>query len=158
MSIAEDKLVDIHNLHIEDQKQPALVEKWGRRFADAKKKKRELERKVEVTFSNLVNVIRQDPEEFGLDKKPTETSIKNIVLVDKEYSKVYDEYLGAKYEQDIMEVGRDTISDRRATIDGEIKLYLSGYYSQTTRSGEEFQQDELKRNKDKQKRLRRRDK
>jgi|GEM_PF-2857823 len=147
-TIAEDKQVDIYQLHLEDQIQPSLVEKWGRKHAESKRRRRELERKVELTFADLINEIRQDPEGYGLDKKPTETSIKNVVLAHKTYCEVFDEYLKSKYEADIFDVAAKTIADKRLTIDGEIKLYLSGYYSQTTRSGEELGQDKFNRDKD----------
>jgi hypothetical protein len=157
-TIAEDKQIDIYNLHIEDQKQPSLVEKWCSRHAEAKKKKRELERQVEIVFAQKALQIRLDPEEFNLDKKPTETAIKLLVHIDEDYCKIFDDYLQAKYEVDVMDTAVKTIYDKRLSIDGEIKLYLNNYYSRGSSTDSDFADDGIVKGKEKQKKLMRRSK
>ena len=131
-SLKEDEKVDIYNLHIEDQLQPSLVDKWGTKLADAKRQKRHLSRKLELKYSELELRIRSDPNEYGWEeagKKPTEAFIKSAVVSHEEYDALYNEYLSAEYDVDVFGVAVKTIDDKRASIADEVKLHLSGYYS-----------------------------
>jgi len=146
MSITEDKKVDIHNLHREDQGMPTLVEKWWSKFQEGKDKVRRKEREMDLLFSDLSNKVRKDPDEYDLKSNPTETAIKSIVNSNEEYCKLYDELLDAKKDRDDAETGTRVIADKRSTIEGEIKLFLSGYYARVTKE-EELKEDKVEKGK-----------
>ena len=135
MSIAEDKKVDIHNLHLEDQKQPSLVEKWGTRWAEARDKERRGKRNLEIVYAEIEKEVRSNPEDYNIEKI-TENAVRSAVVISKKYNDIYNEHLDSCKEVDLMGVARDTIADKRASIDGEIKLFLNSYYARNTQDSD----------------------
>jgi len=152
-SLKDDEKVDIYNLHIENQLHPALVEKWGTRLVNVKDAKRRLSRQLDLKYSEVELEIRSDPKSFGWedDKKPTEAFIKSAVIAHEEYNKVYNDLLKADHDLDVFTIATNVISDKRASIEGEVKLFLNGYYADP-KVPKEFKQEERKEQSDNQKR------
>lgn len=160
-TIAEDKKIDIYNLHKENQINPSLIEKYGKLWAVARRKKKAADNNVKVVYAKVEKQVRIDPEKFGIElvldskgnsKAPTEPTIKTAVLLSKEYTKAYEEYLDACEQEDLMDVGRDTINDRRSALGEERALFLSGYYSDPA-IPKEFNDKQIDKDKSKRKRL-----
>ena len=160
-SISEDKKIDIYNLHRENQINPSLVEKYGRMWAAARRRKKAADNNVKVVYAKIEKEVRTSPEECGIElmsdskgnlKAPTEPAIKTAVLLSKDYQEAYEEYLLSCEQEDLMDVGKDTIDDRRAALGEETKLFLSGYYADPV-IPKEFGEKQLGKDKDKRKRL-----
>ena len=151
-SISEDKKIDIYNLHRENQINPSLVEKYGRMWAAARRRKKAADNNVKVVYAKLEKEVRTSPEDHGIEGKPTEAAIKTAVLLSKDYQEAYEEYLLSCEQEDLMDVGKDTIDDRRAALGEETKLFLSGYYADPV-IPKEFGEKQLGKDKDKRKRL-----
>ena len=153
-NLKEDEQLDIYNLHVENQLHSALVDKWGTRLIKAKDEKRRLNRQLDLKYSEIELKIRQDPESYGWNesgKKPTEAFIKSAVTSHKAYDKLYDEYLGAEHNVDVFIIATNTINDKRESIEGEIKLFLAGYYSDL-KIPKEYKQEEREEQSNNQKR------
>jgi len=153
-SLKDDEKVDIYNLHVENQLHPALVEKWGTRLVNAKDAKRRLSRQLDLKYSEVELQIRQDPEGHGWNesgKKPTEAFIKSTVIAHDGYNKIYNDLLKAEHDLDVFTIATNVINDKRASIEGEIKLFLSGYYADP-KVPKEFKEEERKEQSNDQKR------
>ena len=151
-SISEDKKIDIYNLHRENQINPSLVEKYGRMWAAARRRKKAADNNVKVVYARIEKEVRTSPEDHGIEGKPTEAAIKTAVLLSKDYQRAYGEYLLSCEQEDLMDVGKDTINDRRAALGEETKLFLSGYYADPV-IPKEFGEKQLGKDKDIRKRL-----
>ncbi len=160
-SISEDKKLDIYNLHKENQINPSLVEKYGRLWAIARRQKKAADKNMKVVYAEMEKKVRIDPESYGIElatdskgnfKTPTEPTIKTAVTLSKEYNEAYEKYLDACQEEDLMDIGKDTINDRRSALAEERALFLSGYYADPA-IPKEFGDKQLDRDKGKRKRL-----
>lgn len=153
-SLKEDERVDIYNLHVENQLHSALVDKWGTKLIKAKDDKRRLNRQLELKYSEIEMRVRSDPDEYGWEeagKKPTEAFIKSAVTAHDDYDKLYKEYLQIEHDVDVFTIAVSVINDKRASIEGEIKLFLAGYYSDP-KIPKEYKQEERKEQSNDQKR------
>lgn len=151
-TIAEDKKIDIYNLHKENQINPSLIEKYGKRWAKARRNKKAADKNMKVVYAKVEKKVRSDPKEYGIEGKVTEAAIKTAVSLSKEYEEAYGKYLDACEQEDLMDVGRDTVGDRRAALGEETKLFLAGYYSDPI-IPKEFGEKQIDNDKGKRKRL-----
>jgi len=151
-TIAEDKKIDIYNLHRENQINPSLIEKYGKKWAKARRKKKAADKNMKVVYAQKEKEVRSNPEEYDIEGKVTEAAIKTAVSLSTEYEKAYKEYLDACEQEDLMDVGRDTVGDRRAALGEETKLFLAGYYSDPI-IPKEFGEKQIDKDKGKRKRL-----
>ena len=146
-----DKKLDIYNLHLEWQKQSELYGKWSKRSATATKIKfqkeerlkalrTEVKRDVEMVRAEIDFDIRKNWEGYGFDKKPTETAIAGAIIMavryeeanekaDEQIKKAVDELADAIEDEEYLKGAVLAMSHKKASIEGEVQLWLGGYFS-----------------------------
>ena len=114
-----DKKIDRHNLERENELQPSLTEKWGRRLVDARCECDDLEKKLERLKSSkekekalaesefnavegdLLIKVKNNPSKYveegeKVPKVTSDSSAKGIVCKQESYKKALKKYLEAK--------------------------------------------------------------
>jgi len=150
-SYEEDVKIDLFNLHYEWEKQSGLYMKWARKYASAVKERILVEEKLKLIRTENKRLleemraeidaeIRLDPGKYGFDKKPTETAIAGLVISHYKYKKVdaegveevmkaVEEYAQAVEREEILKGATVAMSHRKVSLENEVQLFLSGYYS-----------------------------
>lgn len=153
MGYKEDIELDIYDLHNEYAKQPSRYMKWAEKYADAveaamlakqnlDKVKTETKQAIEECRATLDGDIRSNPGRYSLDsdKKPSENAIANAIVLCKSYKEnlamaaaALEEatlaYIAAVKDQELIGGAKEALYQRKDAIEGEIKLWLGGYYS-----------------------------
>jgi len=154
----KDRQLDIHNLHTEYQDQANRYGKWAGRKATASKEKFLLEERLKAlrtemkrkeaearaTLDLQVRKFWDDPKheagEFFDCKKPTESAISNWIIQHPDFKQAQDE-IADKLNEVVLELAEAienveylegavfAMSQRKNSIEGEINLWVNGYYS-----------------------------
>jgi len=153
-----DREFDMYNLHREYNIQPRLYGKWSTRKAEASKIKFVTEEALKVIRTEAKRNIEEKRAEIDLEIrrnwdnkthpigkffrgiKPTESAISNYIILDEGFKKVQDDE--AKKIKDQVDALADAIENyeyldgavfamtqRKNSIEGEINLWINGYYS-----------------------------
>ncbi len=147
----DDRIIDIHNLHLECQKQAQLCGKWGDKFAKAKGErflaeenlkivKAEVKRTIDEKRAYWDSYIRGAWDGEGFEKKPTEAAITGWI---NQYDSFKDEVIeqekliteavkktaeAIEYEAK-MESGKVSMNHKKSGIEGLIQLWLNEYFA-----------------------------
>lgn len=124
----KDCKIDLHNLHEDWQSQPEVYDKYGRKWAIAKRDKARLEEKKKTRRAKVARNVRLNPESYGLDKV-TESAIDEIVRTDPEYILIVEKLIEAQKDEDLFDVAKRAMEHRREALGGEGRLYASSYFS-----------------------------
>jgi len=154
----KDRQLDIHNLHTEYQGQADRYGKWSGRKATASKEKYLLEERLKALRTEMKRKEAEVRAKLDLDvrknwdnpkhevgeffdcKKPTESAIANWIIQHPDYKQAQDEIadelntvvleLAEAIENvEYLEGAVFAMSQRKNSIEGEINLWVNGYYA-----------------------------
>lgn len=132
----DDDLVDMDVLSInmdkldwEWRRQSRLYFTYAEKLANARKDHEVAKNTLQVTFAEWDRKIRRDPESHGLEK-PTETSIKSVILVSKDHQKAEKELIEAKHRVDIIQAFVDALDHKKKALENMVHLHGQNYFSE----------------------------
>jgi len=115
--------------------QPMSFAKWGEEWANAVAAKDRAKQKLDVTKAEIDRDIRKDYKKFGFDSKPTEGAITAAITLSSKYQAVYEEYIEAVHDVNIMVVAKTAFEHRKKQLDNLTGLFLAGYFTRPKLQG-----------------------
>ncbi|MHA1574909.1 MAG: hypothetical protein ACTSXL_02045 [Alphaproteobacteria bacterium] len=85
---------------------------------------------TEYIYAQLDTKIRQDWKSFGFESKPTETAIKNKILMQDEYKKIIYKTLKASKDANLMAGVKTSFEHRKHALSNIVSLRISGFHSE----------------------------
>ncbi len=128
MGYKEDLKIDKYALDEEWLKQPTLFINWAEEFVEAQADRDRKKEQLDLIKAELDNVIRSEPEKFGL-AKVTEGAIQNIILTEGSYRDAQDKYLTAIKQAKILDVAKEAFDHKKKALENLTQLFLAGYFA-----------------------------
>ena len=128
LNYEEDVRIDPDSLDVEWIKQPELMLRYTRHSAEMKKELDGTKEKLDVGRARIELAIRNDPHRFGLEKT-TEGSISSMILQQKEYQALTNDFSSAKYEYEMSVAAVRAIDQRKSALENLVRLLMSSYFA-----------------------------
>ena len=120
--------IDADALDIECADQAATFMKYAKNAAHARKDLDEIKQMLDIKKADLDQTIRKDPDKFGIEKI-TEGAILSAILTDKDYQRVTQGYLNAKYETDMAQSAVSAFNQKKDMLEVLVKLHGQSYFA-----------------------------
>lgn len=134
----EDVKIDLDQLHMEWNNQTHLYQRYSEEYADVVKDKKKMEERLDIVEAELDRDIRKNPTSFGVVevtdskgniKPPTETTIRNAILLQKSHQMARNNLIEADYKVNVMKGVVKSFEHRKDGLIEEARLWLNNYYS-----------------------------
>lgn len=109
--------------------QPLLYMQYSEQWADACKERDHLKEQLDVTKSEIITDVKNNPEKYDLEKSPTVQVIDAIVLKQKEYKAASEKFNDAVHNARVLDTARTAFEHRKYALQSLTQLWLSNYYS-----------------------------
>lgn len=119
---------DKHGLDEEFLSFPMQFREIGQQSVMAFNERDRMKQRLDVKRAELDSLIRRKPESYGIDKI-SENAISNVIICNKQYQALYDEFLKCKEEADVLEVLKDAMRMKLTAMTYSVKLYESSYFA-----------------------------
>ena len=143
LNFHKDVKIDPLNLIEEWENQATLYHDYDEKQSDAIKERDLLvsyiarkEREIKLLRCDLSLKVRKDPDNYGLKDKPSENSIREVVLTQKEVKKAYNELFDMQeqlaelnYSVNVLSSGAWGMVHRKDALHRITDLYLKNYYA-----------------------------
>jgi len=129
MDYMKDLEIDFSDLENCWKKQPTLYMEYAEEHADASRDKDKAKERLEVVKAKLDNHIRENPIEYGCDKKLTEAAIKSLVANNEEVIEATSKLTDANYDMNILAAAKTAFEHRKKALEGLTQLFASGYFA-----------------------------
>lgn len=138
----EDFPINPEELEIECIRQPSLYFQYARAAADGERLAKDAEEKVKQVRSELIKEAWEDPEGCLGMKKATKDTVEAYYRTHEDYIEAKGELIQAEYERDVLNGAKWSVSGRKDSIAGLIKLAVMGWYASpdSPRSLEDLQE------------------
>lgn len=124
-----DVAIDRDNLEDELFRQSNLMWRYGKRVADLRVEMDRLKLAIDVKYASIANNIRAKPEKYGVEKVSND-AVHSAVIASQGYQEVYNEWLDARHEYDVVNAALTAIEGKRKSMDNLTRLLEMDYYSQ----------------------------
>lgn len=128
LNYEEDIRIDHTALDVEWLRQPELMRRYTKHQAETERAKSEAKEHLQVGKAQIELEIRANPKKFGLEKS-TEAAIQSAVLLHPDYQKLSQEFLSAKYEDDIARGAIAAMEQRKAALENLVRLLNASYFA-----------------------------
>jgi hypothetical protein len=124
----KESFIDIDNLALDKEwmEQAGIYLRWARKLAKAKLTHAEAKAQLEVDEALLSKVIRDKPENFGI-QKVTEPVIESTIKLQQSYQKSLRNLNEAKYSVDKIQAVVDALEHRKKALENAVTLHIQGY-------------------------------
>lgn len=109
--------------------QPELYKKWAKFYGQSLAARKQVDKEVERARSELSLKIKASPEIYGLDKKSTETSVKDVINGNEKVREKEDHANKVYALSHVLEGIMKSFEQRKELLKGEGELWKGGYYS-----------------------------
>lgn len=127
--------INEYELEREWVRQPELAKEWNEKLADAQLLLDEAEDNFEIAKAEIAKEIRDDPEEFGIEKT-TEGAIKEAIPLQSRYEKASKRVREAKHAVGVLKAAVIAVEHKKRALEKLVDLWLAGYHSQPRVKGE----------------------
>lgn len=134
MGLQEDIKIDMFKLHLEWERQAELYAKWASLHVEAINKRDVLKVKCDIKHSALGTDIRDNYTRYGLDKKPTESSVEALINMNPDYQKLMFDLVEANKQVNMLQAGRTALEHKKRALEGLERLRLADYFGTTVAS------------------------
>ena len=124
----KDLRVGTHTLDTDWIEQAGLYAKYAEMAAEAVFEKDKAKQRLDIVKAEVDADVRQYPENYGFNKKPTETAISNAVTLAEPFQKAYSNYIAAKREADLLSTAKTAFEHRKKALEGLTHLFNSNYF------------------------------
>jgi len=130
MAFQDEISIDIDQLEVELLTLPELYSKYALKAAEEKARVDRLKNRLDLKYAELFVDIKQNPEQYGLDKA-TEATIQATIQKQPDYRRLQKQYLSAKENLETYKVAMQAIEQKKHAIENLIKLMSMEYFSPT---------------------------
>ena len=120
--------VDENNLLDEWKGQAAMMLEYSIQLADARQEEDETKAALAVVVAELDAQIRDNPEEYGL-QKATESGVFNAIQATEEHQAAVRAHNDARHAVRVLQAAVDALDHRKRTLQGMTDLWLRQYYA-----------------------------
>lgn len=124
-------------LDVEWEQQPDLYFHYATALADARLALAQESSAMDVTKAELDRDIRANPDEFGLDEKPTEAALKAAIILQPEYTKQQKKIEKAQHLVNMMSAAVVACDHKKKSLENLAYLYGANYFSAPHDRGED---------------------
>src|SRR5687768_2434473 len=128
--------IDKDVLDEEWMSQPSLFFRYAAKEAKADNEVDEAKAELEVTEAELDKAIREDPQDYGILDKCTETAIKNAIKQHKDYQNALEAHHTAKYKAGLLGAMVKALDQRKKALEKLVDLHGQSYFAQPQASDE----------------------
>lgn len=121
----EEVKINQYKLDIEWRNQPNYVLKYNEARADAQLVVDQAKEALDILIAEKDLEIRD-----GSDKKPTETAISNLILLDPEVQQAKQKLLQDKHQLALLQAACSAFDNRRSALENLVKLFGMSYFSE----------------------------
>lgn len=136
--------IDITRLDEEWLKQPKMMRLATKNEAQAQLEVDEASNNLELIKARLGLLVRSEPEEWDLGKKPTETAINSIVIQHKDYRKAIETLNEANYKLKVLKGVTKAVEHKKSALEQEVFLWSRDYFSEPKAKGDEQDKNKIK--------------
>jgi len=129
MTYEKDLFPDKYALDEEWEKQAKLYYDYSKSQADAEYTRDKLKDLVETEKAILEKKIRNNPEEFGIIGKPTESAIKAEIVINDKIIEANNKYFEASKEAKVLLAVVKSFDHKKKALEKLCELFLNNYYS-----------------------------
>lgn len=141
----EDLKIDKDQLEIEWEKQPMIYFYWAQKEAEALEARDRANQKMNIVQAEMDAKVRSNPSDYGLNDKPTETAIKNIVTNSKEYRLVENDVIEKNKTVRVLQAAVIAFDHKKRALTKLVDLWLGSYWSSSGGAPKEMKEDINKR-------------
>ncbi len=128
LNYTQDIHIDEDALDLEALDQAELMLKYCEYEADAIKEMDEAKEKLEYTYADLDQRMRQNPDAFDLTKI-TDKSVDSAIKSNDEYRQAYEDFINAKHEANIAKGAVKAFDHRKKMIEILYGLHGQQYFA-----------------------------
>lgn len=128
MNYEQDISIDEQALDVEWLRQAAIMFRYAKHAADTKKEVDEAKERLDVGKAQLEMSIRSEPEKYGISKV-TESAIQSALLLQAEYQRLTQNYIDAKYENDVAAAVVRAVDQKKTALENLVKLLGVSYFA-----------------------------
>lgn len=128
-SVKEEISIDKNALDFECMRQSMLYAEASEELASTTFRKETLKLELDKLEAEVDMEIRADPEEYGLNAKPTETAIRATLSADKRIVKKKEEFVEATFDANVAMGMKNAYEHKKTCLELLVKLYISGYWA-----------------------------
>jgi hypothetical protein len=130
LNYERDIQIDESVLDLEWLDQASLAYKYGRNYADCRRRFTEAEEKVKIIRSELVKKANEDPKGTCGKDKPIAADIEAYYRSHPDHIAAKDEWVQAQYDLDMAEIAKNEIGfTRKAALENLVKLHGQQYFA-----------------------------
>ena len=139
-------VIDEHNLDKECINLPGQYLKYAHQAINQKRTWDEAKARLEVTQAEVSQLIRNNPEKYGLEKV-TESGISSAVLIHKRYQEAQAELIAARHAQEMSQAVVSALEHKKRSLTLLVDLHGMGYFSnpKVSQKGKEAVEEMMKR-------------
>jgi len=143
LNFSEDIITDKYRLDWELVNGPQIHNDWGKVESQAKKEQQKAKAKIDLVNAELDEDIRTNWEDYNFDKRPTEAAIKQAIIKSDRYQKAMEDFIEANSNVNYLGHCMDEFDQKHDNLGRLIKLFLTGYYSESTAIREDIVEKKL---------------
>lgn len=123
--------LEINSSNLEDEwiEQPSLYMYYSDLQARAIKERDDLKQKLDVHQAQLDSKVRKNWEQY-FEKSPTESAIKNYIVLNVETKKLVEKLNELSYNVSIMTAAKTAFEHRKKALENLVTLLITGFHSE----------------------------
>lgn len=122
--------IDKDNLEEEWIVHPSLYLHYSDQYAEAFYRKDKSKLKLDLITAELDLAIRKNPKNYGFTSKPTESGIKNAIILDEKYQKALENYNKQSKLLNLMTGVKTAFEHRKMALSNLVSLLIGGFFSE----------------------------
>jgi len=138
-SIERDVSIDRTKLDFENAVHPRIHRKYTKKYIKALQDKIKSESAFNAAKALMAEHIRKHPKQYGINGKPTDTSLKMALPLHEDYEEAENEYLKAYTKYKEMELVMYTINQRSHVLTNLGKLVEIAYFTPTSMTVDDWE-------------------
>lgn len=128
--------IDKHALDKEWEEQASNYFEIAADLEEANAETDQAKARIDVVYADLDGEIRENPEAFGFEGKPTEPSIKACILGQDRYKKVIERFNEKRRAAGLLGAAVRAMEHKKRAIEKLTDLFIAGYFSDPKVKGE----------------------
>lgn len=128
--------IDKNRLDEEWVAQPRLYRQHAEMAAEAARDLAFAKTQLSLAEAEARQVIKQAPEEYGLEGKTTVDDLKAAVATHKRVRRAQQDVIDKEYRADVVKAALRTIEHRKSALQDLVQLRLADYYAEPRLRGE----------------------
>jgi hypothetical protein len=128
MKYEDDMRIDESALDVECLDQANLMLKYTTLQAELQREEEQIREELDLKRAELDKYIRSDPDDYDIDKI-TEAVVNNTIIKDPGYKKINQEYIDAKFENNVAKGAVRAIAARKDMLERLILLHGQQYFA-----------------------------